>query len=269
MILVLGSLHWDVMVAAPRLPVPDETLFGHSAAYRFGGKGGNQAVAAARRGARVAFAGAVGDDEAGPRLLAALDAAGVDRSGVAVVAGASGMSVAIDTPDGYGAVVVSGANAHAAVRNLPDGVSVALLQNEVPEAANLALAAALPAGATLVLNAAPARPLPPALRARVDVLVVNRVEAAAMGGLDALRSAGTVIETLGADGCRLGTPAGIKALPAPRVAAVSAHGAGDAFCGALAAALDAGGTIEDAIALAQGYAARIVAAPYAERASIR
>lgn len=268
MILVLGSLHRDVLVEAPRLPALDETLMGTRVSWRFGGKGGLQAVAAARCGARVAFAGAVGSDEAGPALLAALDAAGIDRSRVAVVNGSSGMSVAIDTPDGYGAVVVSGANLRTSVPDIPGAVSTVLLQNEVPEAANLELARALPRGATLILNAAPARTVPDALRARVDLLVVNRVEAAAMGGLDVLRAGGTVIETLGAEGCRLGTPDGVAALPAPRVEAVSSHGAGDAFCGALAAAHDRGLPLEAAVAAAQDYAARIVAAPYEARASV-
>ncbi|MDH3264281.1 MAG: PfkB family carbohydrate kinase, partial [Paracoccaceae bacterium] len=108
---VVGSLHLDVIVEAPRLPRLDETLVGQGVSYRLGGKGGNQAVAAARMGAEVAMAGAVGSDAFAETLLAELDRAGVDRAGVARLPGASGMSVAIlDATGGYGAVIVSAAN---------------------------------------------------------------------------------------------------------------------------------------------------------------
>ena len=255
MITVLGSLHWDVVVAAPRLPGLDETLMGDAATYRFGGKGGNQAVAAVRAGGRVAFLGAVGNDEAGPRLLAALAEAGVDASGVVTSPGPSGMSVAIDTTDGYGAVVVSGANLAVTGQGADPATRVALIQNEVLDAANRAFAAALPESATLILNAAPAREVARQLLDRVDILVVNRVEAVQMGGLDALRAQGTVIETRGAEGCLLATPDDIRAFPAHPADPVSTHGAGDAFCGALAAALAERAPIEAAIDRAQAFAA--------------
>ncbi|WP_281827253.1 PfkB family carbohydrate kinase [Jannaschia rubra] len=263
MILVFGSLNWDTMVCAPRLPALDETLPGQGAAWRFGGKGGNQAVAAARCGARVAMAGAVGRDDAGRQLLAALDRAGVDRVGVACVAGASGMSVAIDTDAGYGAVVVAGANLHARAADVPPGIRVALIQNEVPEAANRALARMLPRDVTLIWNAAPARKVDAALLARVDILVVNRVEAAQMG--EAARAVPLLIETLGEGGCRMRDATGSRHFPAPAVTVASTHGAGDAFCGALAAALDAGAAPEKAVARAQDHAARTVATPHDAR----
>ncbi|MCK0166784.1 PfkB family carbohydrate kinase [Jannaschia sp. S6380] len=252
-VLVFGSLHWDAIVAAPRLPAPDETLMGTDATYRFGGKGGNQALAAAAAGARVAFAGAVGTDEAAPRLLARLDGAGIDRSRVATVNGPSGMSVAIDTGADYGAVVVSGANLHATPGDQPTDLRVALIQNEVPAAANLALARALPAHATLILNAAPFRPLDPALLARVDILVVNRVEAAQMGA-DAFGDHVTVV-TRGGDGADLHRDGTTTYHPAEKVEVFSTHGAGDVFCGVLAAGLAIEQSLPDAIARAQTAAA--------------
>ncbi|TFL16500.1 PfkB family carbohydrate kinase [Jannaschia formosa] len=257
MIYVLGSLHWDVVVRAPRLPALDETLPGQGVDYRFGGKGGNQALAAARAGARVAFAGAVGHDDPGARMLAVLDEAGVDTSGIRRVDTASGMSVAIETQGGdYGAVVVTGANARAVPDPIPSGVTTALIQNEVPETANLALSRALPRQARLILNAAPARPVPAELMARVELLVVNRVEAAQMGA--AAFGSWITVETLGADGLRLHREGSVTHHPAPKVDVVSSHGAGDVFCGTLAAALDRGEDIEEALAHAQLGAARHV-----------
>ena len=143
---VLGALHHDVVVDAPGLPRVDETLVGQGADYRFGGKGGNQAVAAARMGAKVSMLGRVGRDTTGQLMLAALDAAGVERGGVTKVDAATGMSVAITQPDGsYGAVIVSGANL-ANDGALPPGPppKVALVQNEVPAAANQRFALGLP-----------------------------------------------------------------------------------------------------------------------------
>ncbi len=271
-ILVIGALHLDVVVDAPHLPALDETVVGDAVAYRFGGKGGNQAVAAARMGARVAMAGRVGPDRFGEQILAALDAAGVDRSGVLTVDGASGMSVAIvDHAGDYGAVIVSGVNrvidGNAVV--LPKGLQTILLQNEVPEAVNLAIAARAAPGVRLILNAAPARPVAPGLLARVDALVVNRGEAAAMTGTDDPQDAAArllasgpraVIVTLGGEGLICATAgAPPLVLRAPRVDVISTHGAGDAFTGALAAELTRGAGLPDALAFAQGAAALTVA----------
>ena len=283
MILVVGALHWDAIVEAPRLPREDETLPGGPARHAFGGKGGNQAVAAARMGAAVAMAGRVGEDDAGARLLEGLAAAGVDAGQVRRVPGVSGLSVAIALPGGgYGAVTAPGVNreidADAVV--LPAGLRWLLLQNEIPAAVNAALAGrAKAAGARVLLNAAPARPLSPALRGAVDLLVVNRVEAADMLGADrppaqaaaALAGDGAAIVTLGADGLVLhdgrATP-----LPPHRVAARSAHGAGDVFVGALAAALAAGphggAALVEAARFAQAAAALHVGADPADRSGV-
>jgi ribokinase len=245
-VLVAGSLHLDVVVETPRLPRLDETLIGAAVAYRAGGKGLNQALAAARMGAATAMAGAVGQDAFAGDLLAALDRGGVDRHAVEARPGASGMSVALIRPDGeYAAVVVSAANlAYSGETAIPPGTRILLLQNEVPEAANLMLArAARKASVTVILNAAPARPLPDALATLLDLLVVNRVEAQDLAGTADPAGAARllaarvprVIVTLGAGGLVGHGPQGTFAQASPQVATVSSHGAGDAFLGALAA----------------------------------
>jgi len=273
---VVGSLHLDIMVAAPRLPGRDETLIGTSWHYKCGGKGGNQAVAAARHGARTAFGGQTGQDDFGDRLRANLVAAGVDVSHVGIdPAQGSGMSVAISEAAGeYGAVVVSGANlsidatAIAARWATLWDAKVLLLQNEIPEAVSLAAAKSAKArGARIVLNAAPARQMSPAFLALVDVLVVNRVEAAMMSGEDdmaralaALHSpARDVVLTRGGDGLMLMMRDGKRVdIPALPVTLVSSHGAGDCFCGATAARLAAGDGIEAACRFATEAAGRFV-----------
>lgn len=281
-ILVAGSLHLDVVVRAPYLPGKDETLMGSDVAYVFGGKGGNQAVAAAHMGARVHMAGHVGRDDFAAPVLDALDAAGVDRSGVRQIDGATGMSVAIvDAAGDYSAVVVSGVNQSldGADVDLPDGLSLVMLQNEIGVEANEALAARLPQGVTLMLNAAPARELSSALLSRVDILVVNRVEAAMIAGRDAapealvsdLKALGpeTIILTLGAEGLCGAGPDGPFAMPAHNVAVISTHGAGDRFCGALAARLVAGDEILAACRFAQAAAALHVSTPVETRGQVR
>jgi ribokinase len=280
-ILVVGALHLDVVVDAPHLPALDETVVGHSVAYRFGGKGGNQAVAAARMGGQVAMAGCVGPDRFGDQILAALDAAGVDRTGVRIAQGASGMSVAIvDAAGDYGAVIVSGVNRalDGTAVHLPPGLRTIVLQNEVPEAVNRAIAARAAPAVRIILNAAPARPMAPDLMARVDLLIVNRGEAAALAGTADPKEAarrlsdqgpGAVIVTLGAEGlicARPGEPPLAQGAPAVRV--ISTHGAGDAFVGALAAGLTQGTALPDALALAQAMAALTVATPPDDRAAI-
>ena len=273
---VVGSLHLDIMVAAPRLPGRDETLVGSSWHYKCGGKGGNQAVAAARFGARTAFGGQTGQDDFGERLRANLVAANVDIACVGIDATqGSGMSVAISEDSGeYGAVVVSGANLSIDAAAIVSAWSplwdakVLLLQNEIPEPVSLAAAKAAKAkGARIVLNAAPARKMSPQFLAFVDVLVVNRVEAAMLSGKDDMAKALTalhspsrdVVLTRGGDGLMLMTRDGrwtdIPALP---VTLISSHGAGDCFCGALAARLAAGDGIEGACHFATAAAGRFV-----------
>ncbi len=281
-VVVLGSLHLDVMVQAPALPRLGETAVGHAWSLMPGGKGGNQAVAAARHGATVAMVGAVGDDEFGRRLLAHLRDNGVDTSHVPSGAGAaSGMSVAISEASGdYGAVIVSGANltldagAVAAADALIGGARWLLLQNEVPDAANLAAAqVAHRAGCKVMLNAAPARPPPPGLVPLIDMLVVNALEAEALCGIAvtdaacalaaavALRAGdGAVIVTAGGAGLALAGADGTRAMVAAHaVPVVSTHGAGDTFVGALAAQLALGAPLEAAVRYANAAAALLVA----------
>jgi ribokinase len=283
-VLVAGSLHYDVIVGAERLPALDETLPGTSASYAFGGKGGNQAAAAARHGAKTSMAGRVGGDAAGNFLLEKLDAAGVDRSGVQLdPAASSGMSVAIVTAGGeYGAVIVSAANLgfDPVIADVSADTPVVVLQNEITEAANLAIARkAREAGAAIILNAAPARPIDEELFGLVAILVVNRVEAAMLAGravesnedaFEAARSLGgaerDVIVTLGGDGCVLLEAGGEPIhFAAAKVIALSSHGAGDSFVGALAARLAKGVGLAEAVRYASAAAALHVSRAVKER----
>jgi len=283
---VVGSLHLDIMVKAPRLPMRDETLMGSTWHHKCGGKGGNQAVAAARFGARVGFGGRTGADDFGDRLRANLAGAGVDIAcvGIDPTAG-SGMSVAIEEESGeYGAVVVSGANLVIDARAIATRWSalwsckVLLLQNEIPEAANIAAAASAKAnGGRVVLNAAPARAMATDLLDLVDVLVVNRVEAAMLSGHDAAEQAAKALHhpgrdavlTLGSGGLMVMARDGrLATIPAIAVTPVSSHGAGDCFCGALAARLAAGDALPAACNYANVAAGLFVSAPEDRQAAI-
>ena len=290
-VVVFGSLHLDIMVQAPGRPRLGETMVGQGWSLKEGGKGGNQAVEAARHGARTGMIGAVGEDDFGRRLIAHLRQQGVDTQAVRVVPGASsGMSVALVEPHGdYGAVIVSGVNlslggeAVAAAAALIGGAHWLLLQNEVPEAANVAAAeAARSGGARVILNAAPMRELPLALLTRVDILVVNAVEAEALCGSPVESAAGAahaarallglvpcVIVTAGGHGLAIAERDGAHAtVPAHDVVVCSTHGAGDAFAGALGARLAAGDPLRDAARYANAAAALVVATPPEERAGL-
>jgi ribokinase len=276
---VVGSLHLDILVSAPRLPVRDETLMGESWQYKCGGKGGNQAVAAARFGARTAFGGQTGRDDFGKQLRANLAGSGIDISCVDCdPSQRSGMSVAISEKGGeYSAVVVSGANRTVDADAIGDrwaalwSCRVLLLQNEMPERVNLVAAReARGRGGRVILNAAPARPIASELLDLTDVLIVNRVEAAMLSGKDdadgalaALhRPSLDVVVTLGAAGLKLMRHDGtIQDIPAHKVKAVSSHGAGDFFCGALAARLVEGEDLIAAARFARTAAALFVATP--------
>ncbi len=275
-VVVVGSLHYDIMVDAPDRPRKGETVAGYAWRPKFGGKGGNQAVAAARAGAATRMVGAVGVDDFGTFLLGGLDAAGVDRSGVSVLDGvASGMSVAISDDEGdYGAVIVSGSNLAIPEASLEDGAvwrdaGVLLLQNETNEEINVAAARqARQAGVLVCLNAAPARPLGDEFVGLVDVLIVNSVEAEMLSGVavdtlaDALRAAvalrerhACVVVTAGGAGVAAAVEDRTISAPAVPVTVVSTHGAGDTFVGTFGAALAGGRTFEDAISMANRVAA--------------
>ena len=280
-VLTVGSLHYDIMVDADHLPRKDETAIGSRWFPKFGGKGGNQAVSAAKAGVESRMVGAVGNDDFASFLRANLTKGGVEDRFIATVPDVgSGMSVAIQDAGGdYAATIVSGANLHISVAALTDdavwnGVSVLILQNEVPEAINLAAAAeARRRGVKTVLNAAPWRPLGKELRHFIDVLVVNAVEAEMMGTepVCCLPSAAeaakrladqfeTVIVTAGSIGLAAwGANDERLQIPAEKVQVVSSHGAGDAFIGTLAAQLATGGDLEQACRAASAAAARHVA----------
>lgn len=249
---VVGALHLDVVVRAPYLPTLDETVTGHGVDYVFGGKGGNQAVAAARMGAEVSFAGRVGSDGFAQMLWDGLRDGGVDHAQLQQDSGASGMSTAIVEDSGeYGAVIVSAANLRIDPDRIdvPAAVSILLLQNEVPEAVSLAIAQkARDAGARIWLNAAPARTIGAELLAMVDLMIVNRIEAQFY---DPLPVSAQVLTTLGADGVLYDG----ETWPGHSVEVISTHGAGDMFVGALAAKVAEGQSIAQAIGFAQAAAA--------------
>ena len=280
-VMVCGSLHLDIVVKAPALPRIDETAVGTGWQKICGGKGGNQAVQAARAGARTAMLGRIGRDDFGRTLLDHLRAAGVDATCVEEDdRHGSGMSVAILQDDGdYGAVIVSGANLALAPSSLTaqwtalGGATVLVLQNEIPHAVNVAAAqVARAAGGKVVLNAAPARELGNELLDLADVLVVNRVEAEAMCGhvvtdrasarvaMSALAAQTRfVIMTLGGDGLVFTDEAGaISELSPITVKVTSTHGAGDCFVGVLAAELAKGATLTAACTVANQAAAAFV-----------
>lgn len=282
-VLVVGSLHHDIVVETQHLPRVDETAVGRRWYPKFGGKGGNQAVAVRAAGGQSRMFGAVGQDSFGTFLLEALDLGGVDRRFVAMldVVG-SGMSVAVVEDGGdYAATIVSGANLHLNPAGLLDDavwrdVAVVVLQNEIPDAVNVAAARAARArNVTVILNAAPARDLPKALSDAVDVLVVNTVEAEMMGAgkvvdlpsaLEAARNLGQayrcVIVTAGSKGLA-GCEAGREpfSFPARKVDAVSTHGAGDCFTGTFAALIAGGAGVHAACFAASEAAADHVARP--------
>jgi ribokinase len=264
-LLVVGALHLDVIVRAPHLPGPDETVPGSSVDYVVGGKGGNQALAAARMGAPTAFAGRAGTDSFGEILRLKLHESDVDCSLLQQDPGDSGMSVAIvDDRGDYGAVIVSGANLaiDAEAIRLPEELDLILLQNEIPEAVNRVVARkAKEQGVQVWLNAAPARPLARDLLACIDLMIVNRVEADFYSDTPRLPP---LMETMGAQGLRW---AG-RQWPAYAVDVQSAHGAGDMFIGAMAAEVCRGAEIAEALPFAQAAAALHVSEASAPRKAI-
>ncbi len=273
---VVGSLHFDILVRAPYVPRIGETLIGDAWWWKPGGKGGNQAMAAARHGATTLMVGCLGDDDLGARLRERLAAAGVGLDHVRGARQGSGMSVAIQQSDGdYAAVVVSGANralgadAVAASADAIRDARVLVLQHEIADTANVTAARlARQAGVTVVLNAAPARALG-GMKGLVDLLVVNAVEAEMLGAgvVDDLAAAGRaarlllgvapgVIVTAGGSGVAAATMGGGSlALPAHPVGRHESHGAGDVFVGALAARLAGGADPEPAVRYANAAAA--------------
>jgi ribokinase len=258
-VVVLGSLNLDLVVSVARHPAPGETVLGGSLRRFFGGKGANQAVAAAAAGAPTAMVGRVGDDDAGRAYVARLAGRGVDVAGVTVdPAATTGHAlIAVDGAGENTIIVSSGANgdvgaadADVATRGLGPG-DVLLLQLEVtPDVAAAAARAAASAGARVVLNLAPYAEVPPDVLDLADPVVVNEHERSMLPA-----EPPSLLVTLGPAGSRWGA-ASVPA--APVAAVVDTTGAGDAYCGTLAARLALGDDVPAAMAAASEAAAACV-----------
>ena len=279
-VIVIGSVNVDLVVSGARLPGPGETVTGGRFERHDGGKGGNQAVAAARLGAQVEFIGAVGSDSFGAEARIALAAAGVGLDGLATTEEATGIALILVDPAGENLIsVASGANralepdrlVAALARLGPVAGDVVLVSNELaPAAVAAALRAAKAARARTILNPAPADGLEPAVLELADVLTPNRGELSLLAGARAgsdeteaaerLRVGEAVVVTLGPDGA-LVVPRDGPAwrVPALAVEAADTTGAGDAFNGALAAGLAEGRPLAEAVrrAVAAGSLATI------------
>jgi ribokinase len=258
MVIVFGSINLDLVCRVAHFPASGETTAGSSFSMFPGGKGANQALAAARAGASVRLFGAVGRDVFAARATALLVPGGVDIAGVASVDTPTGCATILVDDHGENCiVVVAGANADADPLAVPDAAltskTVLVLQQEVDAAANMALIArARRAGTRIMLNAAPAHPVSLDLLRMIDILVVNESEAAALAGplgwaamprdfaLNATAAAPNiaVVVTLGAAGALWVDAAKALRVEAPDVDVVDTTGAGDAFVGTLAAAID-------------------------------
>ena len=285
-VLLVGSINVDLVVRARRLPAPSETVTGGTFEQHHGGKGANQAVAAARLGATVTFVGAVGEDEFGRAALAELEHDGIDVSHVARMGDApTGVALIVVDERGENQIAVaSGANASltaqlvdSAIESLELRAGGVLLTNlEIPDSAVLAAARrAAATGMHVVINPAPARKLPMELLQTAPILVANKAEAQALTGEHepssaaralARRTAAPVMVTLGAAGAIVVGPGGVEHLPAPLVEVVDTTGAGDTFCGALAAELAEGTALIDAARIAVRAASISVTAPGARGA---
>ncbi|WP_028815498.1 ribokinase [Streptomyces flavidovirens] len=281
-LLVVGSANADLVIGVERRPAPGETVLGSDLAVHPGGKGANQAVAAARLGARTALLARVGDDAHGRLLLESQRAAGVETGGVRVGGAPTGVALITVDPSGDNSIVVSpGANARLTSEDVRDaaalfaGARVVSAQLEIPLETVAEVVRARAAGTRFVLNPSPPAPLPADVLAACDPLVVNEHEARFMlgghaGGYDgkepedwarALLALGarSVVVTLGAEGALVaagGTDTAAVRVPSPRVDAVDTTGAGDAFTAALAWRLARG---ED-LATAAAFAVRVGAA---------
>ncbi|MFW9268139.1 ribokinase [Pseudomonas sp. NR3] len=277
-VVVIGSLNMDLVTRAPRLPRGGETLIGESFSTIPGGKGANQAVAAARLGAQVSMVGCVGNDAYGQQLRGALLAEGIDCQAVSVVEGSSGVAlIVVDDNSQNAIVIVAGANGELTPGVLDgfdavlQGADVIICQLEVPDATvGHALKRGHELGKIVILNPAPAsRALPGDWYAYVDYLIPNESEAMVLSGLavDSLETAeaaatqllaagaGKVIVTLGAQGLLFANGASFEHFPAPRVKAVDTTAAGDTFVGGFAAALANGKDEVEAIRFGQVAAA--------------
>jgi len=270
MVIVFGSINLDLIFSLPKIPAAGETVLAPAVRIEPGGKGANQAVAAARDGATVIMAGAIGNDALGAGALTLLQA-GVDLTRVARVDASTGCAAIAVDPTGHNAISVgSGANLRVVARQIEDAVlgpdATLVLQMEVPAAETAALIGRARArGARIILNLAPAAALPEAALRSVDVLVVNESEGAWLAshlGCDASAAALrerlgglAVVLTRGEGGAEVASTEETWLEPARRVVAVDTTAAGDCFVGVLAHRLDRDGSLRDAIRRASAAAA--------------
>jgi len=268
-VVVFGSINMDLVVRTPRLPTPGETLTGHTFFTAPGGKGANQAVACARLGAPTRMVGRVGDDLFGEQLRASLRSFGVQDDGVLTTPGPSGVAlIAVDDTAENTIVIVPGANGAVSIADIPrleralDGARALLLQLEVPiETVVAAARAAHTRGVTVILDPAPALPLPDELYALADIITPNEHEAATLTGIAVrddqgaiaaaraliARGARRVAIKLGARGALTADTEGEQFWSSFTVTPVDTVAAGDAFNGGLAVALSEGRSFDEAI----------------------
>ncbi|TPK66134.1 MULTISPECIES: ribokinase [unclassified Mesorhizobium] len=270
MIIVVGSINLDLIANVDRLPSPGETVSGSGFATAPGGKGANQALAAARAGAKVRMVGAVGKDSFAGEALALLRQAKVDLSGVGETFASTGTALIMVGDDGENIIaVVPGANASVLPGDLskafPGKGDVMLLQHEIPLATvEAALDQASAAGAVTVLNTAPFHRDAAGLLGKADYVVANETEfdlygeVLSLSGRDraarmrdfAGKTGRTIVVTLGGDGVMAATPTDSLTVPALKITPVDTVGAGDTFCGYFAAGLSSGLPLEQALARA-------------------
>lgn len=272
MIIVPGSVNADLLFKVERLPRPGETVLCPSYVMAPGGKGANQAAAAAKAGAEVAFVGHVGADAYGPVVRGLLEAAGVGCAHLAVAEAPTAIAViGVDAGGENQIIVASGANLATAAAQMPEALlgagATVLCQNEIrPEESFAALVAAKLKGARTILNMAPAAAVPPEVLGALDLLVVNEHEAETVAGVSgqppeavarglATSYGLTCVVTLGGAGCIAVTAAEGWRVPVLPVRPVDTTGAGDTFVGALAAWLDQGAELPDALRAASVAAA--------------
>lgn len=274
MIIVFGSINIDLSLSVKTFPQRGETVMGGDYEMLSGGKGANQALAAARTGAKVAMVGRIGDDGMGLRVINSLRRAGVLTSGVALSEEhPTGLAVVLHDEEGESQIIVSpGANIETIADQVPDEIllpkNMLLMQTETPAQENwLLLERAKANGTTTILNLAPAIRIPQKALSNVDYLIVNETEAAQIAGIlgldadnDTLRLAGALAEkgnlncivTIGPGGSVAVTKdretITVKAFEVETI--VDRTGAGDAYCGTLAAALHMGKPLETAMAMA-------------------
>ncbi len=266
-IIVIGSLNADLVVKSPRFPQPGETISGEDLQIIPGGKGANQAVAAARQGVGVAMVGRVGSDSFGPFLLENLKSNQVNTSHVLVDESATGTAIIVVDANGQNSIVLSpGANGKVTPADVDSAsfldAKLLLLQLEIPTPTVLRAAQkAREHGLTVILNPAPAKSLPAELLANVDILIpneselsllthlpVNDASSAEVAAKDLLKlGIKTVIVTLGSKGALLVTSTQVTHIDAYKVSVVDTTAAGDAFIGGFASAMLSGTSLEESV----------------------